>query len=81
MIHTENDYQSGVYNVTLAAEMNSVIVNIPIKEDMILEGKEQFMLTILSVSPQGGVIIGSPVEATVTIMDNDGKHFTDCSTC
>jgi len=55
--------------------MNIVQVNITIKDDTILEPKEDFKLTILSMSPQKDtLIIGSPDEATVTIIDNDGKH-------
>ncbi|XP_065910088.1 uncharacterized protein [Dysidea avara] len=68
---TGNDYQSDIYNVTLEAGRNSTLINITIKDDTILEPRETFKLTILSVSPQG-VISGTPNEAIVTIIDNDG---------
>jgi len=75
--HTGDDCQLGIYNVTLAARMSSVLVNITIKDDTILEPKEDFKLTIISTSPQKDtLIIGSPDEAVVTIIDNNGKHCT-----
>ena len=45
---------------------------------MILEGNENFMLTIDSNSlPAGGtIIVGDPGQATVTIVDNDRKLFS-----
>ena len=40
---------------------------------MILEGNENFMLTINQTLPTG-VTRGNPGEATVTIVDNDHKN-------
>ena len=73
--YTGDDCQLGIYNVTLSARMSSVLVNITIQDDTILEPKEDFKLNILSTSPQKDtLIIGSPDEAVVIIIDNDGKH-------
>ena len=41
--------------------------------DDILEENENFMLTIDSSSPSTDVTIGSPNQAVVTIMNDDGK--------
>jgi len=67
------DYNSGPYSVTFPAGMTSVTFDVPINDDNILEGNENFMLTIDQPSLPTGVNRGDPSEATVTIVDNDGK--------
>ena len=55
--------------------MTSVPFDIPINDDGILEGSETFMLTIDPNSlPPTGVTVGSPDQAIVTIVDDDGKQ-------
>ena len=41
---------------------------------ILLEGDENFMLTIDKASLPDNVAPGDPGEATVTIVDNDRKH-------
>ena len=53
--------------------MTSVPFNIPINDDNILEGLEDFILTINPSSLPTGVSVGNPGQATVTIVDNDRK--------
>ena len=67
------DYTSGPYTVTIPAGETTATFNVPINDDMILEGNENFMLTINPSSLPDGVTRGTPSEATVTIVDNDGK--------
>ena len=66
------DYTSGPYTVTIPAGVTMVAFNVPINDDMILEGDENFMLTIDETLPDG-VTRGTPPEATVTIVDDDRK--------
>ena len=66
------DYTSGPYTVTFAAGQTTATFNVPITDDMILEGNENFMLTINQTLPDG-VTRGTPSEATVNIVDNDRK--------
>ena len=68
------DYGSGPYTVTFPAGVTSVPFNVSIIDDMIFEGNEDFMLTIdpSSLIPTG-VTVGSPDQATVTIVDDDRK--------
>ena len=66
------DYTSGPYTVTIPAGSTTATFNVPITDDMILEGEENFMLTIDPSLPDG-VTRGTPSEATVTIVDNDCK--------
>ena len=67
------DYDSGPYTVTFPAGVTSASFSIPINNDTILEGNENFMLTINQTLPDG-VTRGTPSEATVTIVDDDGKY-------
>ena len=53
--------------------MTSVPFDIPINDDDILEGNENFTLNIDSSSLLDGAGVGHPNQATVTIVDNDGK--------
>ena len=65
------DYTSGPYTVTFSAGQTTATFNVPITDDMILEGIENFMLTINQTLPTN-VTRGTPGLATVTIYD-DGK--------
>ena len=67
------DYTSGPYTVTFPAGQTTATFNVSITDDMILEGNENFMLTIDPSSLPDGVTRGTPGEATVNIVDDDGK--------
>ena len=67
------DYTSGPYTVTFPAGQTTATFDVPINDDDILEGDEQFVLTIDETSLPTGVTHGTPCEATVTIVDDDGK--------
>ena len=67
------DFTSGPYTVTFAAGVTMVAFDVPITDDMILEGNENFMLTIDETSLPDYITRGDPPEATVNIVDNDRK--------
>ena len=67
------DYGSGPYTVTFPAGVTSVPFNVSIIDDMIFEGNENFILTIDRSSLPNDVTVGSPDQATVTIVDDDRK--------
>ena len=67
------DYDSGPYNVTIPAGQTTVTFDVPINNDNILEGNENFTLTINEPSLPTGVTRGDPGQATVTIVDDDRK--------
>ena len=67
------DYTSGPYTVTFPAGQTNATFNVPINDDNILEGNENFMLTINSSLLPDDVLLGDPNQATVTIMDDDHK--------
>ena len=52
--------------------MTSVPFDIPITDDIVYEGDENFLLTIDPSLPTG-VSVGTPSQATVTIVDDDRK--------
>ena len=53
--------------------MTSVPFDIPINDDDILEGNEDFMITIDPSTLPTDVTVGNPGQATVTIVDDDRK--------
>ena len=67
------DYTSGPYTVTFAPGQTSATFDIPITDDMILEGDENFMLTINPSLLPNGVTVGDSGQATVTIVNDDCK--------
>ena len=67
------DYTSGPYNVTFPAGQTTATFDVPINDDNILEGNENFMITISPSSLPSGVFVGDPDKATVIIVDNDCK--------
>ena len=69
------DYDSGPYNVTFPAGVTRAPCDVPITNDIILEGDESFHLIIDSSSLPNGVSGSHPVLTTVTIVDDDGKEL------
>jgi len=67
------DYNSGPCPITFPAGVTSVTFDVPIIDDNILEGNENFMLTIDQSSLPTGINRSYPGSGTVTIVDNDGK--------
>ena len=58
--------------------MTNVPFDIPIISDSVSEGNENFTITIDPSSlPPTGVTVGSPDQATVTIVDDDGNFIND----
>jgi len=64
------DYNSGQYIITFRAGETSVMFNVSIIDDNILESDEDFTLVIRSRSL---LTLGKTNRATVIIADNDGK--------
>jgi len=67
------DYNYGPYTVTFPAGVTSVPFDVAINDDNIMEGNEDFDLTIIRNTLPDGVTRSSPGIATVTIVDNDRK--------
>ena len=75
LIGGSGDYNSGPYIVTFLAGVTHVVFNVTITEDNILEDDENFSLTIDSFSLPSNVTVDNLSQATVTILDNDGKYL------
>ena len=69
------DYGSGPYTVTFVAGQTHTVFNVPLNNDDYYEGNENFVITINSSSLLSRVTPDNPSLATVTIVDNDGKHM------
>ena len=78
-LYTGSDYRCNACNRTLIAGMSSVLFNIAISDDGILELDEDFMLSNISTfipsSSSIRVIMGSPESTTIVIEDNDCELF------
>ena len=59
--------------VTIAGNTDSATFEINIEDDNVVESNETFQVQITSISPQGGIDIGTPSSVTVMIIDNDGE--------
>ena len=67
------DYTSGPYTVTFPAGETTATFTVPINDDDILEGDENFMLTIDETSLPTNVTRSTPGQTTITIFfDDDG---------
>ena len=71
------DYSSGPYNVTFPAGVTSVLLNITINNDTVLEYNETFNLIITEESLPKYVILGEINITEVTIMNggDSGEYF------
>ena len=69
-----NDYDSISQNVTIPSGTTNSSFSVTIINDNILEGTENFTLTIVSTSQRDVTIDGSG-QATVNIVDDDGKQI------
>ena len=67
------DYSSGPYSVLFTAGVTTVSFDVPIRNNNVSEGNKDFSITIDPLSLPSGVSVGDPGEATVTIVDDDGK--------
>ena len=64
---------SGPYSVVLPTNMTYATFNISITDDTMFEQNETFMLTIANTGLPSNVTVGYPDQATVTIINDDGK--------
>ena len=69
------DFNSNPISVTIMAGDTSGTATIPITDDSIVEGDESFDAILTTDSR--GVIIGTPGQAEVTIID-DGDSYSEC---
>ena len=76
------DYGSGPYTaMILAGSSTSVMLEVKIKNDNILEGNEAFNITINATSLPDCIDRGDPYQAMVIIIDDDGNLFLYVHAC
>jgi len=69
----DEDYNSGPHYVTLTPEATRFPFNVSIIDDSKLEKDENFLVAIDLTSLPCGIIVDGPGQATVTILNDDGK--------
>lgn len=74
VLHTENDYIFGPYDVTILAGDILGLLEIAIINDNIVEETEIFDLVINASSLPERVVAGDPNSTVVNILDSDGKE-------
>ena len=67
------DYDSGPFDITFPAGETLAVFNVTINDDDIVEGNENFTLSIDLFLPPNGVTIGDPSHTKVIIVDDDSK--------
>ena len=72
---TDFDYTTGPYAITFRAGSTRALVIIPLVDDDLLEGAEDFTLSIDLSSLPSGITTGVHDQTLVTINDNDCKFF------
>ena len=73
IVHSENDYTMGLYNVTFPANVTVGVINIPVCDDIVLEEDESFNISVVSQSLIDNVTVGNVDQAIVVIVDDDCK--------
>ena len=73
-MYAGEDYDSTMsYSVVFLAGMTTVSFNISIRDDDIFEGSESFILDINTNILPDSVTADDPSQATIMIVDDDGK--------
>ena len=52
----------------------SIAIPIPTQQDAVVEGNEGFVGVLSLTGGASGVVLGSPITASATIVDDDGKR-------
>ena len=65
-----SDYTAASGTVTFAAGATTATISVTIRGDRTVEGDETFVVTLSN--PTGGLSLGTPASATVTIVTDDG---------
>ena len=73
----ESDFDNNPITFDISPGDTSAIASIPITNDIIVEGDEKF--DVILQSNGSDVVVGSPKQATVTIIDDDGNtlHYVN----
>ncbi len=66
------DFTAVSETLTFADQSNREWLSVNIVDDPTVENMEDFSVTLMSTNPR--VIITSPSEALIHVVDNDGKH-------
>ena len=71
------DYDSGPHTATITTGSDRTSLSIPVNDDDIVEGNEDFVVFIEMSSLPNGFVLGAVSQATVTVRDEDSKLAID----
>ena len=74
MFTAGTDYEEGPYSVMIPKGQESADFCISIINDTMLDGDEAFIIKIDETKLHPDIILMSPMQATVTIIDDECKH-------
>ena len=60
-------------NITFSSSVQRIVVRVPILQDILCEGTEQFRASLSLVKSNGFNVDLSPNQTTVDIIDDDGE--------
>ena len=60
-------------NITFSGSVQRIVVRVPILQDILCEGTEQFRASLSLVESNGINVDVSPNQTTVNIIDDDGE--------
>ena len=64
------DYTEAIETLTFLAGISSILIPVNISDDIVVEGTENFMATLMDSN--SGLALGDQSTVTVHILDNDG---------
>ena len=73
------DFDINPQTITFPREDDTLPVQVPLFDDIILEEKEAFIVALIVAGNVKEIVVGKQDSVMVTIEDNDGKYITICS--
>ena len=73
------DFDINPQTITFPREDDTLPVQVPLFDDVILEEKEAFIVALIVAGNVKEIVVGKQDSVMVTIEDNDGKYKTICS--
>ena len=66
-----DDYTALSGSVVIAAGETSAVIDVTVLDDLLVEGAESVIVTLTGATGDGNIALGTTIDATITISDND----------
>ena len=67
----DDDYTALSGSVVIAAGETSAVIDVTVLDDLLVEGAESVIVTLTGATGDGNIALGTTIDATITISDND----------